>query len=75
MDSTESSNHQHLLPLLAVHGGAWSIPDNLSTASMNGVKEAAMYGYKLLEAGFSAVEAVEAAVSKLEDNPVFDAGN
>lgn len=74
MASTELSNQQHLLPLLAVHGGAWSVPDNLSAASMDGVKEAAMSGYKLLEAGFSAVETVEAVVSKLEDNPIFDAG-
>ena len=42
--------------------------------SEEGVRTAAKAGWELLLAGKSAVEAVEAAVVELEDNPVFDAG-
>ena len=38
------------------------------------MKAAAKVGWQLLLAGGSAVDAVEAAVAALEDNPVFDAG-
>lgn len=62
------------IPAIAIHGGAWAIPDNLAEASVEGVKVAARIGYKILEKGGSAVDAVEAAVRSLEDDPAFDAG-
>ncbi|KAF2360014.1 Peptidase T2 asparaginase 2 [Trinorchestia longiramus] len=60
--------------VVAVHGGAWDIPAELWEASVTGVKVAAVRGYTVVEGGGSAVDAVVAAVTSLEDDPVFDAG-
>lgn len=60
--------------MVVVHGGAWSIPDELAKASVDGVKMAALGGFSSLERGGSALDAVEAAVRNLEDNVVFNAG-
>ncbi len=61
-------------PILLVHGGAWAIPDDMLEAHEQGVFDALQTGYALLERGASAVDAVEAAVTKLEDDTTFDAG-
>src|SRR3954463_2134109 len=61
-------------PVLLVHGGAWSIPDNLVEAHPNGVRKAMAAGWRKIELGASAVDAVEAAVIVLEDDDTFDAG-
>ncbi|KAK0133661.1 Isoaspartyl peptidase/L-asparaginase [Merluccius polli] len=61
--------------VIVVHGGAWAIPDELSEASVQGVKAAACEGYRVLGTGGSALDAVEKAVRSLEDNTVFDAGH
>lgn len=61
-------------PVMMVHGGAWSIPDNLLKDSYRGIKEAVRAGYAVLERGGSALDAVQAAVVVLEDDPDFDAG-
>ena len=61
-------------PVMMVHGGAWSIPDNLLRDSYRGIKEAVRAGYAVLESGGSALDAVQAAVVMLEDDPDFDAG-
>lgn len=61
-------------PILLVHGGAWSIPDDMLEAHEQGVFDALQTGYSLLERGASAVDAVEAAVSRMEDDATFDAG-
>jgi beta-aspartyl-peptidase (threonine type) len=61
-------------PILIVHGGAWAIPDDMLEAHEQGVFDALQTGYSLLERGASAVDAVEAAVTKLEDDTTFDAG-
>lgn len=61
-------------PILLVHGGAWSIPDDMLEAHEQGVFDALQAGYSLLERGASAVDAVEAAVSRMEDDATFDAG-
>jgi len=60
--------------VLIVHGGAWAIPSDRVEASKEGVEKAAREGWKQLSQGGSAVSAVQAAVTALEDNPVFDAG-
>jgi L-asparaginase / beta-aspartyl-peptidase len=46
----------------------------LTERSVAGVQRAAQAGYDVLAAGGSAVDAVEAAVLVLEDDPAFDAG-
>jgi L-asparaginase / beta-aspartyl-peptidase len=61
-------------PILLVHGGAWAIPDDMLEAHEQGVFDALQAGYSLLERGASAVDAVEAAVTRLEDDATFDAG-
>ncbi|KAK4324318.1 hypothetical protein Pmani_005034 [Petrolisthes manimaculis] len=63
-----------LEPVVCVHGGAWDIPENLWTDSIEGVKLAARRGYQVLDDGGSVVDAAEAAVVVLEDCPAFDAG-
>jgi L-asparaginase / beta-aspartyl-peptidase len=61
-------------PTLLVHGGAWAIPDDMVEAHRIGVSNALAIGHALLEDGASAVDAVEAAVTILEDDETFDAG-
>jgi beta-aspartyl-peptidase (threonine type) len=61
-------------PTLLVHGGAWAIPDNSVDDHRNGVSNALAIGYAMLQDGATAVEAVEAAVTILEDDETFDAG-
>ncbi len=61
-------------PVLLMHGGAWDIPPDQLQAHTQGVKRAAAAGYALLQQGGSALDAVEAAVTVLEDDEVFDAG-
>ena len=61
-------------PALIVHGGAWDIPGAAIPACKSGCERALSAGWRILEAGGSALDAVEAAVVILEDDPVFDAG-
>jgi L-asparaginase / beta-aspartyl-peptidase len=61
-------------PALIVHGGAWDIPDAAVTACKSGCERALKAGWRILEAGGSALDAIEAVVVILEDDPVFDAG-
>ncbi len=61
-------------PVLLVHGGAWDIPADLLDAHEQGVFDALQEGWKLLESGGTALDAVQAAVTVLEDDPAFDAG-
>jgi beta-aspartyl-peptidase (threonine type) len=59
---------------LAVHGGAWNIPDDAVDASRAGVRRALQSSWDLLRRGASSLDAVENAVRALEDDPNFDAG-
>ncbi len=68
-----TSRSQHTAVLL-VHGGAWAIPDADRPAHETGVRNALAAGYSILSRGGSALDAVEAAVVVLEDDPTFDAG-
>jgi L-asparaginase / beta-aspartyl-peptidase len=61
-------------PALIVHGGAWDIPEEAFDACKQGCHRALVAGWSLLSAGSSALDAVEAAVIVLENEPVFDAG-
>lgn len=61
-------------PSLIVHGGAWDIPDEAVAACKEGCQNALAAGWSVLANGGSALDAVEAAVVVLEDDPVFDAG-
>jgi len=59
---------------LIVHGGAWDIPDEAVEGCKSGCQRALAAGWSILHRGGSALDAVEAAIIVLEDNPVFDAG-
>jgi len=61
-------------PTLLVHGGAWAIPPDAAAAHESGVRNALDAGYQILSRGGSALDAVEAAVTVMEDDPTFDAG-
>jgi len=61
-------------PSLIVHGGAWDIPDESVDECKTGCGRALAAGWSILTQGGSALDAVEAAVIVLEDDPVFDAG-
>lgn len=71
---------------IIVHGGAWDtprelepgsgweIPEALRQDALDGCSRAAEAGWDFLSAGGTALQAVEAAVRILEDDPTFDAG-
>jgi len=61
-------------PSLIVHGGAWDIPDEAIEACKAGCLRALHAGWAVLSNGGHALDAIEAAVTVLEDDPVFDAG-
>ena len=61
-------------PSIIVHGGAGPIKDDSLDARRDGCKAAALVGWNVLAAGGGAVDAAEAAVANLEDNPLFNAG-
>lgn len=50
------------------------MPDDAVAAHEAGIAKALAAGYRLLEQGASAVDAVEAAVAVMEDDDTFDAG-
>jgi beta-aspartyl-peptidase (threonine type) len=61
-------------PSLIVHGGAWTIPPEAAEACKSGCRRALEEGWKILQHGGSAADAVESAIVILEDDPVFDSG-
>lgn len=70
-----------VIPAVAVHGGAGSLDpddpaarDGSGAPRLAGVARAAETAWRILASGGSALDAVEAAVRLLEDDPVFNAG-
>ncbi len=61
-------------PAIIVHGGAGPIRDDSLQARLGGCKAAALAAWTILQQGGAALDAVEAAVVVLEDNPLFNAG-
>src|ERR1700744_2614513 len=64
---------------IVLHGGAGVIERSSMTPERDkayraGMEEAVQAAAKVLEANGSAIDAVEAALKKLEDNPLFNAG-
>lgn len=66
--------NRRTLPAIVVHGGAWVRPGIVTQPVIDGVARAADVGFRVLEAGGSATDAVEAAVVALEEDPQFNAG-
>jgi beta-aspartyl-peptidase (threonine type) len=69
--TTQPATHD---PTLLVHGGAWAIPADAAAAHEAGVRHALEAGHEILARGGAAIDAVEAAVAILEEDPTFDAG-
>jgi len=61
-------------PSLIVHGGAWDIPGDAVDACKAGCLRALHAGWSVLKSGGHALDAIQAAIIVLEDDPVFDAG-
>jgi len=61
-------------PILLIHGGAWAMPDDAIAAHERGIAAALQAGWVALTRGGTAVDAVEAAVTVMEDDDTFDAG-
>ncbi len=64
---------------IAIHGGAGTILRSAMTPQkekeyMKGIEEALLAGEQVLSRGGDSVSAVEAAVKKMEDHPLFNAG-
>ncbi|MGH8398578.1 MAG: isoaspartyl peptidase/L-asparaginase family protein [Gammaproteobacteria bacterium] len=59
---------------IIVHGGAGEIAPDSVDARLSGCRVAAEAGYAILRNNGSALDAVEAAVVVLENNPLFNAG-
>jgi beta-aspartyl-peptidase (threonine type) len=60
--------------VIVVHGGAWAMPDDVVDPHVNGVQKAVAEGWRVLERGGKALDAVEAAIVNMEDDETFDAG-
>src|SRR6266513_6438943 len=59
---------------IIVHGGAGTVTPDRAEIVQEGCREAVLSGWRILQAGGSALDAVEAAVRSLEDNPQYNAG-
>jgi beta-aspartyl-peptidase (threonine type) len=59
---------------IIVHGGAGTLTPERIGPTREGCQEAAQIGWNILKQGSSALDAVEAAVRALEDNPHYNAG-
>lgn len=66
---------EHPTIAIIVHGGAGNIPDAYHAPAEAGCRAAANIGWQVLDQGSSALDAVEAAVQALENNPTFNAGH
>jgi beta-aspartyl-peptidase (threonine type) len=61
-------------PSLIVHGGAWSSPKGPVKKSRAGCRHALEAGWAVLSRGGAAIDAVEAAIVAMENDPIFNAG-
>jgi beta-aspartyl-peptidase (threonine type) len=61
-------------PAIIVHGGAGRIRDHELALKLDGCCAAALTGWNALQRGGSALDAAEASVVVLEDDPLFNAG-
>ena len=61
-------------PALIVHGGCAAVSAEEEALRKEACERAAEAGWKILQTGGSALDAVEASVSWLEDEPLLNAG-
>jgi len=75
----EASKQELTKPVLVIHGGAGTMKrENMSAEKekryIDGLTSALQKGYAILKEGGTSLDAVEAVVKMLEDNPLFNAG-
>ena len=63
-----------IVPAIVVHGGAGTVEPERVPAALAGCRAAAARGLGVLARGASALDAVQAAVRSLEDDPSYNAG-
>uniref|UniRef100_UPI00398E9F1E isoaspartyl peptidase/L-asparaginase n=1 Tax=Pristiophorus japonicus TaxID=55135 RepID=UPI00398E9F1E len=61
-------------PVIIVHGGCGNYTEDRKEVCLLEVRKAALQGYRLLQQGGSALDAVEEAAVILENHPLFNAG-
>uniref|UniRef100_A0A0K8SW86 L-asparaginase CG7860 n=5 Tax=Lygus hesperus TaxID=30085 RepID=A0A0K8SW86_LYGHE len=61
-------------PVILVHGGAGDIPDSAVQEKIDGVKQSALVGYKVLCETGLVLNAIEASINIMEDLEGFNAG-
>jgi L-asparaginase / beta-aspartyl-peptidase len=71
---TEHRTYPSAKHVIIVHGGAGDVPVDRRPLHIDGCRRAAEAGAAILKSGGSAIDAVEAAVRVLEDDPLFNAG-
>ncbi|SFM16595.1 isoaspartyl peptidase/L-asparaginase family protein [Nitrosomonas communis] len=59
---------------IMAHGGAKPVPPGKEQTNLDGVQRALEAGHRILQAGGNALDAAEAALRVLEDDPAFNAG-
>ncbi|MBI1841899.1 MAG: isoaspartyl peptidase/L-asparaginase [Verrucomicrobia bacterium] len=73
-----SANAEEAKVVLVIHGGAAAerskITPQMEALSRAGLEEAVRAGYAVYRKGGSGLDMVEAAIRRMEDNPVFNAG-
>lgn len=74
-----SENSKVVKPVLVIHGGAGNIsrdniPDSITTLYTEALNQVLAAGNTILMNNGSALEAVEATIKLMEDNPLFNAG-
>ena len=70
---------QQRQPVIVIHGGAGTILKSQMTPELEkrylaAMEEALKKGYEILKSGGSSLDAAQAAVMVMEDNPLFNAG-
>lgn len=63
-----------MIPAIVVHGGAGTVESERIPAALAGCRTAASVGLAVLAGGGTALDAVQAAVRALEDDPSYNAG-
>ena len=79
LSNMNSETKNESKPALVIHGGAGTISRALLSAEReaayrDGLQKALLRGWQVLTGGGDALDAVEAAVCVLEDDPLFNAG-
>lgn len=73
-DAMQASQRGQSSQAIIVHGGAGAIPLERRDAAREGCRAAALAGWNVLHEGGSAMDAVQAAIVAMENNPSYNAG-